>query len=176
MRCLTRKSLPTPEHVCGPPSPPSMIQVSSRATATPSSRAPSSPARPGCRTVRATQRGVAALRAGTRVVRSLKTTPVSPGGVAVVTSDAPDRRRAPHRERSSPRARGGLKGIEADLLHLWGDGLFTDGQFEPAYDKLIEAETSRRPPATSRNSAPSTTAWAASIAVRDRSTPLSAIN
>lgn len=40
-----------------------------------------------------------------------------------------------------PRARAtGSKGVEADALHLWGDGLFTDGQYERAFHKLVEAE------------------------------------
>ena len=35
----------------------------------------------------------------------------------------------------------GLKEIEADALHLWADGLFSDGQYERALAKLLEAET-----------------------------------
>ena len=45
-------------------------------------------------------------------------------------------------QRALPRARAaGLREVEADILHLWGDGLFTDGQYERAYSMLLEAES-----------------------------------
>ena len=44
-------------------------------------------------------------------------------------------------ERALPYARAaGLTDIEADVLHLWADGLFSDGQYERALAKLLEAE------------------------------------